>query len=128
MTNRAVKSTTRASKRGRKSRQELSLDTGVVKIPFGTTAQITSDPVKHAFVPEYLYVDRPGLWSISHFQVDGQTVAKGRFRFERGSKTRMPLSKLGMPPLRRGQQLGMIVHYRGHARSGRPFRGAIVGR
>jgi hypothetical protein len=131
MTNRAVKSITRASKRGRKSRQELSLDTGEVTIPVGAIAQITSDPVKRAFVPEYLHVECPGLWSISHFQVDGQTIAKGHFsgwRFECGSKTCTPLSKIGVPPLRRGQQIGLIVHYHGHAKFGRAFRGAIIGR
>lgn len=112
------------------SRQTLSVSTGKVKIPVDTIAQITSDPVKRAFVPEYLRVESPGLWSISHFQVDGQTVVKGHFsgrRFARGSKTRTPLSKIGVPPLRRGQQLGLIVHYHGYARDGRAFRGAIVG-
>lgn len=128
MADRTVKSTIGASKRGRKSRQELSLDTGEVTIPVGAVAQITSDPVKRAFVPEYLRVESPGLWSISHFQVDGQTVAKGHFsgwRFERGRRT--SLSKIGVPPLRRGQQLGLIVHYHGYAKFGRPFRGAIEG-
>jgi hypothetical protein len=114
-------------KKSRPSRRvQMTIDTHDFPIPPDTFAQIT-EPSRRRFRPERLRItDHPREWSVTGLRIGKRLVWDGHAQGSAFAKTVLWAPLIG-EVVKRGENVALLVSYRGRLKNGRPFRAVITG-
>jgi hypothetical protein len=118
----------RRKKAARTDRRVLvPLNTGSVELSPGASAQITARAVC-TFAPELFYIMRnPAAWIVHELRINRRPVWNGDVPGGLFRPTTMWTFFVDQI-VKRGQEIVLVVTYRGRAKKGCPFSSVIVGR